>query len=176
MARHQIPGTRDYGNRTAFHDLGHQQKSPTGTELDMSDLQAPTKTADNQRLSAPVELLRTASAWLVSNDDDRQARCHSAFSAIFDGIAGQTGASDNLIDGQLVARKYIRRILAYRIMVITLLGSCLMCEQERLTTLVNFRPELHGFHGQFSTCVNRQPPSGTGEFVFAQGAIDGVLY
>jgi len=39
-------------------------------------------------------------------------------------------------------------------MVITLLGSCLIFGQERLTTLVSFHPELHGFHGQFSIGVN----------------------
>jgi hypothetical protein len=39
-------------------------------------------------------------------------------------------------------------------MVIILLGSCLIFGQERLTTLVSFRPELRGFHGQFSTGVN----------------------
>jgi hypothetical protein len=66
------------------------------------------------------------------------------------------------------SRKYIRRILAYRIMVIILLGSCLIFGQERLTTLVSFRPELHGFHGQCSTGINRyglkelrsRPPGG----------------
>jgi len=39
-------------------------------------------------------------------------------------------------------------------MVITLLGSCLIFEQKKLTTPVKFHPELHGLNGQFSTGIN----------------------
>ncbi len=38
--------------------IGRQQKSPTSAELDMSNLQAPAKAIDYQRLFAPVELKR----------------------------------------------------------------------------------------------------------------------
>jgi hypothetical protein len=41
-------------------------------------------------------------------------------------------------------------------MVITLKISCLFSRQVRLTTLVNFQPELLPLGGQFSTGANKK--------------------